>query len=103
MKADSDRKAKKGLRMGLRRFDYSASVKREVRDNFFPSFPSTALANHFIKYPLSEGNTFTPLFFAKNDTSVESKQAISHCIMNVFPPEAIARMQSVSLKLCEFP
>ena len=40
--------------------------QEEVRDNFsFPSCPSGSLANHFIEYPPSEGNTFPPLIFAK--------------------------------------
>ena len=46
---------------------------------------SGTLTNCFIKYPPSEGTAFPSLFFfLARDTSVESKQVISHCIMNIF-------------------
>lgn len=103
MKADCDRKLRTSFPLPLRTCDGSASVKKELRAHFFPSFLPAALAEHFIKGPPSEGDTLPPLFFAESDSSVASKQAISHCTMSVFPLEATTRLQSVSLNLWELP
>lgn len=64
-------------------------LPQEGGEGLLPSCPSGTLTNCFIKYPSAEGTAFPTLFFlgggAVRDASIEGKQVISHCIMNIFP------------------